>query len=846
MKITSLSIKRSTVPIVLFIILMMMGLFFSTKIKYALMPEITTATLVITTVYPGAGPGEVEKSITIPIENAVASLEGIEEILSKSMENLSFIQLTLALDANVNIAIQEVKQKIDQISKDLPKDILTPSVEKFDLSALPIFIAGVNSNLSESEFYELVENQIKPELSNIPGVSKINTVGGIKREIRVMVDPERLEAYHLNLIGVTQAVGFANMEFPTGKIKTSTNEMTIRLSGKLRTIKELRNVIVGGSEDGTVVNLKDIADIYDGYVDQKKITRINGAETIGIEISKQKEANAVEVSEKVKEKFAELEKRFAGEKVRFVIADDQSRFTIRAADAVKLDLIMAIVLVSVIMLFFLQSIRNSFFVLVAIPASLISTFTAMYLFGFAFDLISLTALSLVVGSLVDDAIVVIENIYRHMESGKNKIQASYDAVKELGMTVTAITLVLVAVFLPIAFVPGIVGDILREYAVTIVVSMMISLLVSFTLVPWMTSRWARLEEIKDNFMGKVLRAFEKFIDKVNVRILAAMHWALKHKLLTLSAALIFFLGTFILVPAGYIGAEFASSGDRGSFILRLEFPHDISLAENNNITRKAEKYLMDQPEVEMVYATIGKKSGIVATTATPYFSEISVNMIPIDTRKVSTPVFARLVKARLEELIVGAKVKAVAVSIMGNEDIPLKYYITGNNFDSVMTYASNVLEIVKGIDGSVESELSIEKSNPVYSINVDRDKMTKLGLTMAEVGGVLRVAFAGNTDNKFRDGENEYDINIQLNASDRNQKRDLEKLTIMSSHTGQLIKLSQFGSIVESTAPSELERYNRKVSTQLTSQIIGVSQGVVQSEFNEKLKEITAPNGVNS
>ncbi|TLX73514.1 efflux RND transporter permease subunit [Labilibacter sediminis] len=843
MKITSISIKRSTVPIVMFTILMLMGTFFATKIKYALLPEITTATIVVSTVYPGAGPDEVEKSVTIPIEDAVATVENIEYIDSKSMENLSLLKIGLTFDADVDLSVQNTKQKIDQILKDLPEDIYTPSVMQYDLSALPILIAGANSNLSEADFFDLMNDKVKPALANIKGVATIDLIGGLKREIKVSLNPSKLEAYNVNVLNLMQAIGYANMEFPTGKLKTANNEITIRLSGKFKSIDELRNVIIGGAMDGTVIKLKDVADVYDGIADPEKITRINGLETIGIEVSKQKDANSVEIAAAIKAKFAELEENYINYDLSFKIADDQSRFTLEAANAVKHDLVIAIILVSAIMLFFLQSLRNSIFVLVAIPASLISTFTAMYLFGFSFDLISLTSLSLVVGSLVDDAIVVIENIYRHMEMGKNRIQASFIAVKELGVTVTAITLVLVAVFLPIAFVTGVVGDILREYAVTIVVSMLLSLLVSFTLVPFMTSRYAILAKPKDNMMGKILKSFERFLDKLNNATLIGMHWALRHKIVTILITIVAFIGSLGLIPAGYVGAEFAAAGDRGSFILRLEFPHDISLKENNRISREVEDYLMAQPEIDLVYTTIGKKSGTITTTTTPYYTEFSVNMVPRDQRDVSSNIYAKKVKAKLQERIIGPKIKAVAVNIMGNEDTPLQFYITGNELDSVMVYADNVLTALKSINGTTEAELSIDAANPEYNIEVDRDKMSKLGLSLGEVGSVLRTAFAGNIDNKYRDGENEYDINIQFDQVKRKTKHDLESVSFISSQTNEKIRLSQFTSIEESTGPSVLERYNRNASAMITSQLIGASQATVQAQFEEKLKTIPKPQG---
>lgn len=843
MKILSLSIKRSTVPIVLFTILVLVGLFSATKIKYALIPDINTPTIMISAIYPGAGPDEVEQSVTIPLEDAIASMEGIEEISSTSIENLSLITVSLTFDSDIDVSVQNATQKVNSIISTLPTEVKTPSIEKFDMSALPIFTAGVNSDMSDKEFYRFVEDRIKPDLSSIKGVSTVNLLGGVEREIKIMIDPLKLEANKLDLLNVTSMIQYANMELPTGKLKTPTNEMTVRLSGKIRTLEQLKNIIIGGSRDGAIIKLADIADIYDGIADPEKITRIDGAETIGIEISKQKDANSVEVIKKVKEKFVELERIYANENVKFNIADDQSRFTIQAADAVTHDLILAIVLVSIIMLLFLHSLRNSIFVLVAIPTSLVSTFTIMYLLDFSFDLISLTALSLVVGSLVDDAIVVIENIYRHMEMGKKRVQASYDAVKELGMTVTAITLVLVAVFLPIAFVSGIIGDILREYAVTIVVSMLFSLLVSFTLVPWMTSRWAALPTKKNNIISRFLDGFEGIIGQLNQKILSAMKWSLKHKVVTLLVTFIFFVGTFMLFPLGYIGGEFASSGDRGSFMLRLEFPHDISLGENNSSTRIVEEMLLNQPEVDMVYVTVGKKSGTVSTSSTPYFSEIMVNLVAKDKRDVTTPVYARQIKAKLEEKIIGVKIKVVAVNIMGNEDVPLKYYVVGRDVDSVILYAEKALTVMKSIEGTVESELSVDKNSPEYNIKVDRDKMTKLGLNLMSVGGVLRTSFAGNTDNKFREDGKEYDINILLNKADRRTKEDLENITFTSGYGEEVIKLSQFAEIIEENGPSRLERYNRSPSIQLNSQIIGVSQNTVQSELEEKLKKIKAPEG---
>lgn len=278
-------------------------------------------------------------------------------------------------------------------------------------------------------------------------------------------------------------------------------------------------------------------------------------------------------------------------------------------------------------------------------------------------------------------------------------------------------------------------------------------------------------------------------------------------------------------------------------MLTLEFPHDISLQENNKVTRLAEDYLRSQKEVNMVYTNVGKKSGMIASSATPYYTELQVTLVPKEQRAITTNIFARHTRAKLEQMIIGAKIKAVSVSIMGNEDVPLKYYIVGNNLDSVMSYSKDVFNLLDTINGTVETELSVDNNNPEYDIAVDRDKMTKLGLNLATVGGVLRTSFAGNTDNKFQDGEDEYDINIQLNSADRKNKTDLKNISFVSLSSGQLIKLSQFADITEANGPSRLERYNRKPSIALTSQILGISQGTVQSEFETKATKLRAPEG---
>jgi len=841
MQLAKISIKKTTVPIVLFTILVLVGLFFGNKLKYDLMPDISTPMVSVLTVYPGAGPQEVETSVSIPLEDVLTSIENLEELTTKSYENLSIIQLSLNDKADIDAVVAEVQMKVNQKLKDLPEDVLIPSISKFDLNNLPVMKIGATSNLSDKEMYDLMDKEVKSVLARISGVAEININGAMEREIKVNIDPVKLEAFNLSLFQVKQAISVSNIEYPAGKVRNASREITVRLAGKFSSLDDLRNIVVGATREGSYIRLSDIADIYDGLKDVENIIRINGLEAIGVDIVKQRDANAVELSENVREAIAQIEKDYSDINLKFEIADDQSEFTLEAANSVMVDLVLAILLVSAIMLVFLNSVRNSIFVLISIPTSLVSTFTAMYLFDFTLDLISLTSLSLVVGSLVDDAIVVIENIYRHMEMGKNRVQASYDGVKELGLTVTAITLVLVAVFLPITFLSGIVGDILREYAVTIVVSMLLSLLVSFTLVPLMTSRFAKLENEKKGLLGKALKLFDLGIEKLNKGVLGSVKWALNHKIVTLAGVIMLFISSVWLVSAGFIGTEFASAGDRGNFILRLEFAKDITLEENNRITREVEDILFGQPEIDMVYTTVGKKSGMVSTQTTPYYTEFNIKLVPHDQRDVASDVFARLLRVQLEETIPGPLFKAVNINLMGSEDLPIGYTIIGNNMDDVHAYSKEVIKILKSIEGTSEVESTYEEGSPEYRIEINRDKMTKLGLSMAEVGGTLQMSFAGNTSNKYSDGKKEYDINIRLDEFNRRQKSDIENLVFLNSK-GQYIYLKQFADVIEGSGPTMLMRYDRNAAIQVKSQLIGVSQGTVQSQFDEMIKEIDDKN----
>jgi len=848
MKITEVSIKRPSLILVLFIVLTFLGLNSYTKLSYELLPKFSAPVVTITAIYPGASPNEVENSLTKKLEDAVASMEKVDKITSTSYEGLAVVTVQLLTEANVDLALQDAQRKVNAVLADLPEDVKTPSLGKFSIDDLPIMRLGVNADMSAVQLYDIVEQRIQPNLSKIPGVAQVSLIGGNEREIRINIQNEKLKAYNLSILQLQQLIENSNLDFPTGKIKTQDEQVLIRLSGKYTNLDEIRNLVVAYQRDGSPVKLSEVAEVQDTQKDITRVNRIDLQNSIGLAIQKQSDANAVEVSELVREEIVKIEKTYAQQGVKFSIAQDSSEYTLEAADAVIHDLMLAVVLVAFIMLLFLHSIRNSIIVMVAIPLSLIATFIGISLLGYTLNLMTLLGLSLVVGILVDDAIVVIENIYRHMEMGKNRVQAAYDGVKEIGFTVVSITMVIVVVFLPIAMTTGIVSNIMKQFSIVVVIATLLSLLVSFTMVPYLSSRFGKLEHISNkNIFGRIILAFERSLDGFTAWIQGILKWALNNRLVTMVIVIAMFIGSFILVGAGFVGAEFITQGDRGEFIMEVELPKKTSVEQNNLVTRQIEEYIMSKPEVTSTFTTVGQASdgGFGAgSQATSYKSEINVKLVPLEQRSVSADIYGVTLRNEIMDRFAGVKVKSSPVSILGTANqAPIQVIVTGPTFDTVMQTAERMMAEVKKVEGTQEVKLSVESGNPEVVVKTDRQKMAELGLDLQTVGGTMQLAFNGNSDAKFRQGEYEYDINIRFDDFNRQGIDDIKALTFINKF-GQQIRLDQFATVTESSGPSRLERYNRITSVKVNSQLLGRPSGTVTAEIQQIIDKMDKPAGV--
>ena len=526
MNISEMSVKRPTIVVVVFTILVFLGYMSFNSLNYELLPKFTSPVFTVATVYPGAGPLEVENSVSKRIEEAISGLPNIDVIRSISQEGISVVIVTLKTGADVDPVVNDAIRKVQFIRSLLPPQVLEPSISKFSVNELPIMTLGVKADMSASKLYDELNYRIKPAFAKIDGVGEISLMGGTEREIQVNINHEKLDNYHLSILQVVQTIQASNIDFPAGKITSSQTQTLLRMSAKFTNISDIANLTISRFPDGSLIKLKDIAEVIDAEKDATTLYRVNGLQSVGIQIKKQDDANAVAVCDAVKKEITQLGEQYSSSNLEFSIPQDGSLIIMDAAKSVAKDLTIAIILVTFIMLFFLHSGRNAIIVMIAVPLSLVSSFLGMSLFGYTLNLMTLLAMSLVIGTLVDDAIVVLENIYRHLEMGKNRMQATIDGVKEIGLSVVSITLVLVVVFLPVAVSKSMISPIIAQFAMVVVISVVLSLLVAFTVVPLLTSRFSKLEHLdRKTLWGKIISTFERGIDRFSNLIQHTLVWS---------------------------------------------------------------------------------------------------------------------------------------------------------------------------------------------------------------------------------------------------------------------------------------------------------------------------------
>ena len=848
MTLTELSIKRPTLIVVLFTVLGILGLFSYQQLQYELLPKMTPPVVTVSIRYPGAAPGEVETSLTKPVEEAVSAIEKISSITSTSTEGLSVVAIEFSNSANIEKALQDAQRKINEVRDRFPNEAKAPVITRFALDEVPVLRIGATSSLPDAEFYQLLKDDIKPLLSSVEGVGQVYLVGGREREIRVNIDLAKLQSYGLTVSDVFKEVGKANSDFPTGKIDDSDKQFVVRLAGKFTSLEELKNLVLRSSSSGTVA-LRDVAEVEDGFKEITTLTRVNGQSAVGIMVMKQSDANTVDVSRLTRIALAKLQQLYSTHHLHFDIAQDASTFTLEAVTAVQHDLFLAILLVALVMMLFLHSLRNSLIVLVSIPTSLVTTFIGMYLFGFSLNLMTLLSLSLVIGVLVDDSIVVLENIYRHLERGEEPRNAALAGRNEIGFTALSITLVDVVVFLPLSLISGIVGNILREFSIVMVLSTLVSLFVSFTLTPLLASRFSTVEKLTGkNVLEKFAIGFEANFLRMRQAYLNLLKWSLRNPRKVFFSAMLMLFASFMLPFFGFIGGEFISVSDRGEFAVKLELEPGTTLEETNRLTRSVERRLSAMAEVKKVMVNVGASSEGFFNQNADNISELNVSLSPKEERTRSTDNIMQAVRVNLQD-IAGLKASINPIGIFGTaNETPVAVIISGTLRSQVTRVAEALRDSLKTISGTADIKLTSQIGSPEMRVIVDREKMATFGISIADVGAALRTAYAGDETGKYRDRGDEYDIRVMLDKYYRKDTSTLSEITFRTPQ-GDLVRLGQFVTFEQDRGYTQLQRKDRNNAVWVKAQAVGRPVGSIGKEIERVManlkKSAVMPSTVN-
>lgn len=822
------SIKRPVFATMVILGLVVLGIVSYPRIGVDLFPKIDFPMVNITTTLKGASPEIMDIDVTDKIEGAVNTINGVKSIISTSTEGVSVVTVEFVLERDIDLAVQDVREKISAIRAELPRDIDEPVIQKIDPDAAPVMWIAFFGEKSVRELSTYADEVLKEQFQRINGVGGI-WLGGLRlRQVRIWMDRGKLSAYQITAHDVVRALQRENIELPGGRIEGETKEYIVKIKGELLRVSDFNDLIVAYHK-GTPVKLKDIGRAEDGMEEKRTIARFNGVPGVGLGIQKQSGTNTVEVINRVKKEL-EVIKKTLPPGTKLEIPFDQSDFIKRSIREVQYHLIYGGILAILVVLLFLRNVRTTIISALAIPTSIISTFTIMNAFGFTFNNMTMLALSLSIGILIDDAIIVIENIHRHIDRGMKPREAASFATSEIGLAVMATTFAIVAIFLPVAFMKGIIGRFFLQFALTVVFAVLISLFVSFTLTPMMASRY-----LKQSLVNSHSSYFDKGYKKVEELYRELLRIALDHKAIVIILAITIFI--FSIFMTKFIGKELHPPEDQSRFIVRLQAPIDYSVAEIDRMFKKAEEIIRYTPEVKTVFYAQGLwgevNKGIMFITLKPRSErERSQEEIMMEVRK----------KFRQ---IPGLKGTAENVSLIGGglRMVPIQYSIRGSDLSLLTDYTKKITEEFSKLPGIVDIDTSLETGKPELRVYIDRDKAADLGVDIATIAETVNLLIGGEVDvTKFKDVERgrRYDVRVRLNPEDRSRPEDIGRLYVRAKD-GRLIELSNIVKIQESGGPSIINRVDRQRAITLFANLEEKPLGTAKEELDTISAKVLPP-----
>jgi HAE1 family hydrophobic/amphiphilic exporter-1 len=841
---TRISIKNPVLATMMMLAFVVLGVFAYQKLRVDQFPDIDFPVVVVQTSYPGASPETVESDITRKVEEAVNTISGINTLSSRSYEGLSVVIIQFELYVDGAKAAQDVREKVAVIRPLFRKEVKEPRISRFDPADRPVLSLAVSSpNRPVRELTTIVDQVIKKRIENARGVGQVNIVGGVKRQVQIFLNPGQMEAYGVGVDQVMNAVRSENQDLPAGNLKSQESERVVQISGRIASVEQFGDILVA-RRAGQSVLLKQVAKIVDGQEEQESLALIDGQRTLAIDVLKAQGQNTIEVVDAVKVAVEALKKELPPD-VQLRLAKDGSKPIRTGVANVQRTLIEGAALTILIVFLFLNSWRSTVITGLTLPVALIGTFLVMYLFGFTINMITLMALSLCVGLLIDDAIVVRENIVRHAAMGKDPRTAALDGTKEIGLAVMATTLSIVAVFIPIGFMGGIIGRFFHQFGITVAAAVLISMFVSFTLDPMLSSVWHDPDAHpqpgrKRGVVGRLLERFDRITQWIARTYQSALAWSLKHRVATLMIAAAAFFGSFPIMK--FIGSEFVPQADFSETSVQFYTPVGSSLQFTESKVRQVDAIIRELPEVLYTYATIntGNASG-------KNYASLYVKLKDRKDRERSQKQLTQPLRGRLNQ-IAGITVTNVGtLDAVGGEKV-ISFSIIGPDQKVIQRIADDVVARIRELPGLVDLDTSSKPAKPTVAVEFKRNEAADLGISISQLASNLRVLIAGETAGSWLapDGEN-YDVNVQLAPADRNTADDLQRLSV-SAGTGadgatRLVRLSQVVNLKPDVGASQINRKELAREININANVYNRSSGEVSSDIQAVLKGVDFPPG---
>lgn len=840
MSLSGLSIKRGITFTMIFLIVIGFGIYGLSSLKLDLYPNITFPIVAVFSQYQGVGSEDIENVLTRPLEKAVVSVENIKRITSRSAPGVSVIICEFDWGTDMDKAEIDIGKKIDLIRDYLPEGATKPVTFAFDPSMQPILFFAISSDrLGSAELRNLTEEQIEPWLERIKGVASAGTSGGMSREIKVLIDPHKIASLGISVNQIVQTLRTENMQFPGGMINDEFEEYTVRTYGEFTSVDQIANTVIG-YKNGLPIYLKNVAQVIDGFKEQTDVVRNNGQAALMMFVQKQSDANTVQTARAVMKELPKISERI-GQGIKFDVIWDNSKFITRSIDNLVNTAYQAFFLSFIVLFFFLRRFRTSFIVAISIPISVIATFFIMNQAGLTLNIISMAGLALAIGMLVDNSIVVMENIFRHKESGEGVRIAAKEGADEVSMAIVASTLTTVAIFIPILFVPGMAGVLFKDMIITIVFSLTMSLIIAMTLIPLMASRWLAFEKpIKWRWWTKIDQAIGNFITAIENGYIKVLDYFLGHKKVFLIGLITLVVAT--IIPFRKVGGEFISRTDQSMIQFTVKRESSASLTTTDQTFRTIEAIIKEEvPEALNVNVSFGTGTGMAALfgTSGSNAGEVRITLPDVKERKRSSFEIESALRKRLAQ-IPGAEISfegGGAMFGMG-ADIDIKIY--GYDRKVALALGDEVAAHIKKIPGVAEVTKSYTMPKPEYQIRLDRDRIAALGLTVYQVASTIETCIKGSIATQYREGGKEYDVVVRLDENFRQDKMDIENI-FLTTMTGVQVPLKNVAAILPGEASEAITREDQERMVTVSCQIEGRDLQSVTRDINRVLAQMTFP-----